>query len=131
MRDRTREPIEGDRPRITGHQAIKPAKIGLSREFRQRPTPAEALAWRLLRNRGILGLKFRRQQVVDGFIVDFYCPEKRVALEIDGRVHDQPIAQEYDRARTDHLTRRGVQVLRIRNEDVSRETLERLLMDLS
>jgi very-short-patch-repair endonuclease len=59
-------------PSVTTGAAIDARKLALARSFRRQPTPAEAAAWLLLRGRRILGLKFRRQQVVAGFIVDFY-----------------------------------------------------------
>jgi very-short-patch-repair endonuclease len=97
----------------------KPVKVHLSRRFRHNPTEAEKKAWNLLRNRQILGLKFRRQRVIDGFIVDFYCAEERLILEIDGAVHDDAIARDYDQVRSSHFASKGLNVLRIRNEDVT------------
>ena len=61
-----------------------------ARQLRKQRTPAERYAWSLLRNRRMLGLKFRRQQVVHGFIVDFYCIAERIILELEGDVHDSP-----------------------------------------
>jgi very-short-patch-repair endonuclease len=84
----------------------------------------------VLRNRGLLGLKFRRQCVISGFIVDFYCVERNVAIEIDGPAHQETARAEYDVARTKLLQAHGVRVVRIRNEDVSRRGLERVLRDL-
>src|SRR5881392_1368473 len=63
-------------------------RFARARELRHNPTPAERHAWTLLRNRGILGLKFRRQHVLHGFIVDFYCPSERIVIELEGGVHD-------------------------------------------
>ena len=65
--------------------------------MRKLPTTAEAKAWELLRNCRCLGLKFRRQQVIRGLIVDFYCAEKRLAVELDGDIH--ALQQEYDQQR--------------------------------
>jgi len=98
-----------------------------ARALRKQPTPAEAAAWELLRNRRCLGLKFRRQQAIGSFVVDFYCAELRTALELDGGVHDDPGQREYDRLRDAALARLGVTILRVRNEDVSLEYLRRLL----
>ncbi len=69
---------------IIVHADIDARKLTLARTFRRAPTPAEAAAWQILRNRGLFGLKFRRQQVIAGFIVDFYCSAARLALELDG-----------------------------------------------
>jgi very-short-patch-repair endonuclease len=78
----------------------------------------------------MLGLKFRRQHVIDGFVVDFYCAELRVALEIDGAVHDRREVVEYDAARTEWLKGRAIRVVRIRNDQVNQQQLHILLRDL-
>ena len=75
-------------------------KIALARGNRHDPTPAEAAAWALLRNRRCLGLKFRRQHVIRGFIVDFYCAEFHLVLEVDGGVHGDRAQAEFDEARS-------------------------------
>lgn len=87
-------------------------------------------AWALLRGRRCLGLKFRREQIVGTFRADFYCPELRLVIEVDGSAHDDASAREDDRARAAALARRGLRVMRVRNEDVSQETFERLLRPL-
>ena len=88
---------------------------------------AEAAAWQILRNRGLFGLKFRRQQVIAGFIVDFYCASARLALELDGGVHDDPDQRAYDAARRDALASHAVRVLRLPNRDVHEQCLRDLL----
>src|SRR5436190_4104073 len=102
-------------------------RFARARELRHNPTPAERHAWTLLRNRGILGLKFRRQHVLHGFIVDFYCATERLVLELEGDVHarcDRPI---YDAARAEFLEAAGYRVVRMRNQEVTREHLEELV----
>jgi very-short-patch-repair endonuclease len=116
---------------VTQGAAIDARKLVLARSFRRQPTPAEAAAWRLLRGRAILGLKFRRQQVVAGFIVDFYCPSLRLVLELDGGVHDDPAQVERDTLRTHALSRRALDVVRIRNDQVSEHRLRELLAPYS
>src|SRR5689334_16875248 len=102
-----------------------------AQQLRRRATPAERRAWDLLRNRRMLGLKFRRQHPIGrALIVDFYCPALRLALEVDGMIHGSPEQYERDEARTRELRSHGVRVLRIANEDVSRERLERLIRPL-
>jgi len=98
-----------------------------ARELRHNPTPAERHAWTLLRNRGILGLKFRRQHVLHGFIVDFYCPSERIVIELEGNVHDTEAQRGYDQARAGFLEAAGYRVIRVRNRDVSRQHLETVL----
>src|SRR5438034_3882217 len=102
-------------------------KVALAKAQRQEPTAAEAAAWALLRNRRCLGLKFRRQHVVRGFIVDFYCAELHLAVEVDGTVHDGRTQAEYDEARSRALSHVGITVVRIRNEQISDAGLVALL----
>ena len=72
----------------------------------------------------MLGLKFRRQQVIDGFIVDFFCAERGLVVEIDGSVHDDPDAVAYDCERTAILRCRKLKLVRVKNEEVSQRALE-------
>jgi len=109
---------------------IKPAqKFVLARQLRRAATPAERYAWSLLRNRGVLGLKFRRQHVLHGFIVDFYCGAERLVVGLEGDVHDPCEQQTYDAARAAFLKAAGYRVVRVRNRDVTREHLERVLQE--
>ena len=85
----------------------------------------------MLRDRKLLGLKFRRQHRIRGFVVDFYCHELRLALEIDGGVHGSAQQAAYDVERTAILEGLGLRVIRIPNETVSRETLLAALSPLS
>jgi very-short-patch-repair endonuclease len=87
--------------------------------LRRRETEAERVAWRLLRDRRILGFKFRRQHPVAGFIVDFYCAKLRLVIEIDGPVHETSQGRGYDRERDAILEGLGLQVVRIPNGDVT------------
>lgn len=80
-----------------------------------------------MRNRKCLGLKLRRQQVIDGYIVDFYCPQLRLALEVDGPIHDDPRVAARDAIRDGHLADWVVDVVRIRNEEATPERLRELL----
>jgi len=66
-------------------------------------TIAERKAWEILRDRRMLGFKFRRQHIIHGFIVDFYCHELKLVLEIDGKGHASPDRVQYDAARTQRL----------------------------
>jgi len=107
---------------------LPPAQtFALARQLRRATTPAERHAWWLLRNRGVLGLKFRRQHVLHGFIVDFYCVAERLVVELEGDAHDGSDRQTYDAARAHLLEAAGYRVIRIRNRDVSRARLEALL----
>ena len=64
----------------------KEVKIQLAREFRKNPTKSEEIMWGVLRNRQFLNFKFRRQFLIDGYLVDFFCHELRLAIEIDGEM---------------------------------------------
>ena len=98
-------------------------KLALAHELRRNPTPIERHVWSLLRNRGILGLKFRRQHVLHGFIVDFYCAELRLVLELDGDHHREPAGSGYDTARSQVLVAAGYHVIRIQNRELTRERI--------
>jgi very-short-patch-repair endonuclease len=102
-------------------------KKALAKKLRRDQTRAERLAWRILRNRRCLGLKFRRQYLIRGFVVDFYCPDLGLALEVDGSVHDSGERRDYDRHRAALLEGLGVHEIRIRNQDVSANAIKRLL----
>lgn len=102
-----------------------------ARELRACPTPSESQAWQLLRRRQIGGLRFRRQHVLGRFILDFYCPAYRLTLEIDGGIHEDPGHQAYDQARDLVLAELGIEVVRIRNEDVSAARLTAILAPYS
>jgi very-short-patch-repair endonuclease len=80
------------------------------------PTQAEATLWAYLRNNRLLGLPFRRQHVVCGFIADFFCHRIKLAIEVDGSIHEQQ--QDYDRERDAILLLHGIKTLRFTNEDV-------------
>jgi very-short-patch-repair endonuclease len=116
-----------DGPVIRGARVSR-EKRALARQFRREPTSSEQRAWQLLRNRRCLGLKFRRQQVIRGYIVDFYCAELRLVVEIDGEVHCTLDRFGYDLERSEHLKKAGIHYeLHLRPEDVSEATLEALL----
>ncbi|CAK0750008.1 putative DNA methylase [Gammaproteobacteria bacterium] len=103
---------------ITQSALVSAEKLNLARQMRQLPTDAETQAWELLRNRRCHGLKFRRQQVIRGLIVDFYCPELRLVLELDGEIHQQQA--EYDAARDALFAAEDITVLRVPNADVAK-----------
>jgi very-short-patch-repair endonuclease len=105
-----------NRHNIVVGQKVDEAKLLRARELRRDMTDEERLLWQHLRGNRLGGLHFRRQQVIDGFIIDFYCHAAGLVVEVDGGVHDQQA--DYDQARDDALARRGLHVLRVRNEEV-------------
>jgi very-short-patch-repair endonuclease len=90
----------------------------LAREKRKELTPAEAILWAVLRRRQVADLRFRSQHAMGTIIVDFYCPEHHLVIEVDGSIHDTPNAKEKDALRDAHLRAAGYTVLRFRNEEV-------------
>ena len=88
------------------------------RDLRNTATPQEIILWvRLLGSQ--CGFKFRRQHSIGNYIVDFYCPEKKVAVEIDGSQHDHSKNAEYDLRRTEYLKSLGIKALRFWNNEVN------------
>jgi very-short-patch-repair endonuclease len=96
--------------------------LTFARNLRQSSTDAEQLLWRLLRNRGLTGHKFRRQHPVPPYILDFYCDSKKLAIELDGGQHNTDEARAHDEIRSNFLTERGITVLRFWNDAVLTET---------
>ncbi|BAY27164.1 hypothetical protein NIES2100_69860 [Calothrix sp. NIES-2100] len=88
----------------------------LARQMRREPTLAEEKLWQKLRSKQLLGFKFRRQHVIDRFIVDFYCQEAHLIVEVDGGIHDY--TQQEDAIRQEFLKSLGLRVMRLQNEDV-------------
>ena len=86
--------------------------------LRSNQTTSEVILWNRLRNRQLLGLKFRRQHPLLGKVVDFYCPAKKLVIEVDGSIHDK--IGDSDRERDYLFSQKGYYVLRVRNEDVNR-----------
>lgn len=112
------------------NQKINPKKLELARQFRKNPTESEDVVWQMLRNRQIKNLKWRRQQVIDGFIADFYCAELNVVLEIDGSIHDNEEVKEYDTYRASVFESKGIKTFRLRNEDCDKQHLTELIENI-
>ena len=108
-------------------QRVEAEWIEAARLARRDGGSSEQLAWELVRGRDVLGLKIRRQQIIDGLRVDLYCAALHSCIEIDGGVHDDPSQAEYDAERTRALEHRGLRVLRIRAIEVSLAALVKLL----
>ena len=88
-------------------------------KLRKCQTDAEALLWQLVRNRQLKNWKFRRQHPISpGYILDFYCAETKVAVEVDGAGHSDELQCEYDTNRTATLLEFGIRVIRFSNEEV-------------
>ena len=97
-----------------------PGKEALERQrrLRREPTEPEKKLWRHLRNRQVAGLKFRQQVWLGPYIVDFFCAEARLAIELDGETHIGPEAEAYDERRTAFIEAEGFRLRRFWNNDV-------------
>ncbi|MDD2597638.1 MAG: N-6 DNA methylase [Kiritimatiellae bacterium] len=89
-----------------------------AREMRGKQTDAEALLWELLRDRQLVGAKFRRQHQFGDYICDFYCNDANLVLECDGEIHNSPKRQTLDASRDSYLGSQGLTVLRFQNQDI-------------
>ncbi|MBI4287513.1 MAG: endonuclease domain-containing protein [Chloroflexi bacterium] len=100
-------------------QSVGPAELVRAKELRRTMTAAECLLWRALRANQLRGYHFRRQQIIDGFIADFYCHSAALVIEVDGPPH---LAQaDCDAERDAIMTTRGLQVVRVTNEQVLKD----------
>ena len=93
-----------------------------AKELRRNQTDCERVLWNKLRNRQFLNLKFRRQHIIDHYIIDFICLEKKLIIELDGGQHNTPENKAYDEKRSQHLKDKGYRVLRFWNHDVLQQT---------
>lgn len=99
------------------------------KELRKSLTPAEAYLWKQIQNKKLAGRKFRRQHSIDKYIVDFYCAEEALIIELDGEVHMNPTAQDYDEKRTTYLEKLGFTIIRFENRMVF-ENLSSVLQEI-
>ena len=109
-------------------QKVSSAKIQRAHELRSELTPEEQILWRHLRTNRLGGFHFRRQQIIGGYIVDFYCHSASLIVELDGDIHIQQT--EYDTERDKELNARGFRVLHFRNGEIHRDlsmVLEQIL----
>jgi len=112
---------------VTG-QKVSREKLKRARELRQEMTPAEHRLWSQLRANRMAGWHFRRQQIIDGFIVDFYCHKAGLVIEVDGPIHQKQKVEDAERAEV--LSARGLRILRFTNREVMnnlRQVLQTIL----
>ena len=91
----------------------------LRKKLRKNQTPAESLLWSKIRNKQLNDLKFYRQYSVGRYILDFYCPSERLAIELDGGQHNKNEGRVYDEQRTAYLNGCNIKVLRFWNNDIN------------
>lgn len=110
--------MKNDFPRQKVPPEVKRKMVETARQFRKEPTKSEHLLWQALRGKKLDGIKFRRQQPIGKFVVDFYSSAYRLVIEIDGSVHDNQV--EYDQTRQNILEELGLNLLRIKAETVEK-----------
>jgi very-short-patch-repair endonuclease len=101
-----------------------PELLRLAGELRKSMTPAEKVLWERLRSRKVKGFRFRRQQPIKDFIVDFFCYDAMLVIEVDGDVHSDEHQYERDEQRTIILKNLGINELRFTNQQVINQTDE-------
>jgi len=106
-----------------------PRRITKARYLRKTQTQAEKLLWEELRNRKLSGFKFRRQQILNEMIVDFFCAEKKLIIELDGPYHNDPLQRIKDHNRDQELISLGFKVYRITNNQIFKN-LEQTLKEI-
>ena len=109
-----------------------PNSFEKARLLRRNATSAEEELWKHIRRRQLDGLRFRRQHPVDQFILDFYCHESRLAIEVDGLIHQQREQKMYDQEREIIIEGFGIKILRFKNDEVFRslpEVLDKIKLE--
>ncbi len=101
------------------HQRVRETNKRLARSVRQAMTPAELRLWLRLRNRGLEGYRFRRQAPLGPYIVDFFCAERRLVVEVDGDQHGFDAVGMRDAIRSRWIEQQGHTILRVSNHDVT------------
>lgn len=96
------------------------------KDLRNNLTISEARLWKALQKKQLDGRKFRRQHSIEDFIVDFYCPAEKLAIELDGSVHDNMVNGTYDDERAERLNELGIKVLRFANQEI-KDCLDQVL----
>ena len=91
------------------------------KKLRNNLTPAEAALWELIKNKKLDGRKFRRQHSIGNFILDFYCPEEKLAIELDGENHYWDEGMKRDKIKTTYIKSHGIEILRFENKLVFKD----------
>ncbi|URR36252.1 DUF1156 domain-containing protein [Thermosynechococcus sp. HN-54] len=109
---------EGEQERWEISEALRKQMTAIARQLRKRQTRSEEILWQALRNGQLEGRKFRRQQPIGAFVVDFFCAAERLIVEVDGSIHDSEEQQALDRQRQRLLESLGLRFVRLRAEAV-------------
>ena len=113
--------MKNDFPRLVVTPEVRHKMVEIAREFRKEPTKGEKILWGALRGKKLDGIKFRRQQPIGYFVVDFYTAAFRLVIEVDGAIHEQQ--KEADETRQSILEELGLTVMRINTEVVETNLL--------
>jgi adenine-specific DNA-methyltransferase len=97
---------------------LKKSTTNKARTLRRAMTDAERILWKRLRNRQLVNRKFRRQHPLGPYVLDFYCPSKRLVIEIDGGQHYTPEGKTRDKTREKYLNQHDIEVIRYSDRDV-------------
>ena len=119
--------MKNNYPRQKVSPEVKRKMVETARQFRKEPTRSEHVLWQALRGKKLDGNKFRRQQPISNFVVDFYNSDFRLVIEIDGSIRDNQI--EYDQARQEVLEELGLNILRVK-ADVVEKNLPNVLDEI-
>lgn len=100
------------------HQGAKPHVFENAKQNRRNNTPAEAVLWEAIRLKKLDRFRFRNQHAIGAYVVDFYCHESKLAVEVDGQYHTDPSQMAYDEERTKVIVSSGVSIIRFTNQEV-------------
>lgn len=103
---------------VVGIINMERINIKFCRKLRKNQTDAENKLWKILRNRQILGVKFRRQYSAGKYIIDFYSPEYKIGIEADGGQHYESKGRQKDAIRTNELNKLGIKIIRFSDTDI-------------
>ena len=103
---------------IVRGQKVSAEMLARAKELRREMTPAEKILWKHLKANRLNGLHFRRQQVVHGYYLDFYCHQHELIVEVDGDIHD--LQEDYDAEREAYLRLLGFQIIRLTNDEITK-----------
>jgi very-short-patch-repair endonuclease len=110
---------DGSESRWDLSPSLKQKMTEVARQFRKIPTLSEDILWQAIRNRKLDGRKFRRQQPIGSFVVDFFCGSEQLIVEVDGPIHESQ--RECDRQRQELLESLNLKVVRITSEQVEND----------
>jgi len=111
------------------HKNAEGLTFGFAKSMRSTPAIAEAILWECLRNRKPGGFKFRRQHPMKDYVADFYCPDKKLVVELDGSIHREKEQVEYDKERTEEFEKMGIRVIRFTNFMI-KNNVEKVLQEI-